>query len=126
MNRTKSIFSTASAVFLIATGPAYAHEAKPMHGGIVTEINEVQYELVAKPDVLTLYVRDEDKPVDVKGGSATLILMKGSDKAKVKLVPAGGNKLEAKGDFKLDPGTKVAANVTAAGKTVQNVKFKLK
>lgn len=126
MSFTKNLLLTAATALLLTMNAVYAHEAKPMHGGIVTEVSEVQYELVAKPDVITLYVRDEDKPVDVAGGSATVTLLTGSEKTDVKLVPAGGNKLEAKGNFKLSPGTKVAASVTAAGKTVQNVKFKLK
>jgi hypothetical protein len=125
MNLAKRLFLSAATGLLLLCGAAFAHEAKPMHDGIVTEINEVQYELVAKPDVLTLYVRDEDKPVDVKGGAATLVLMTGSEKTEVKLLPAGGNKLEARGKFRLRPGTKIAASVTAAGKTVHNVKFKL-
>ncbi|MES2932684.1 MAG: hypothetical protein V4805_04270 [Pseudomonadota bacterium] len=104
---------------------AHPHDVKPKFGGIVSVVKDVNYELVAKPDSITLYVNDHDQPVDVKGGSATLTLLSGSDKTEVKLAPAEGNKLEAKGVFKLVPGTKVAATVTAAGKTVNNVKFKL-
>jgi hypothetical protein len=126
MNLAQKSMLSITAALLVVTSSVSAHEAKPMHGGVVTEVSEVQYELVAKPEILTLYVRDEDKPVDVKGGSATVTLMTGSEKTEVKLAPAGGNKLEAKGNFKLVAGTKVAASVTAAGKTVQNVKFKLK
>lgn len=104
---------------------AHPHDAKPKFGGVVTVVKDVNYELVAKPDSMTLYVNDHDQPVDVKGGSATLTLLSGAEKTEVRLAPAGGNKLEAKGTFKLAPGTKVAASVTTGGKTINNVKFKL-
>jgi hypothetical protein len=39
------------------------------------------------------------------------------------LSPAGDNKLEAKGAFKVAPGTKAVAVVTLAGKPAQSVRF---
>jgi hypothetical protein len=49
-----------------------------------------------------------------------------SSKQDIALTPAGKNKLEAKGNYKVDPGTKVVAKVSLAGKAVQNVRFTLK
>lgn len=117
---------------LFAALPAFAavaadeHDHKPKFGGIVTEVKEVQYELVAKPDSIAIYVEDHGKKVDTKGGSATLTLLSASDKSEVKLAPAGENKLEAKGTFKVAPGTKGIASVTLAGKPAQTVRFILK
>lgn len=101
------------------------HDAKPMHGGVVSVVKDVNYELVAKPDTIALYVIDHGKPVSTKNGTATLTLLSGTEKAEVKLEPAGENKLEAKGTFKVQPGTKVAGTVKLEGKTA-NVKFALK
>lgn len=56
----------------------------------------------------------------------TLTLLSASYKADVKLVPGGENKLQAKGDFKVQPGTKVAGLVKMGGKPGQNVRFTLK
>lgn len=105
-------------------GSEHAHDAKPAYGGIVSVIKDVNYELVAKPDTITLYVTDHGKPVDTKNTSATLTLLSAADKSEVKLVPAGGNKLEAKGNFKVEKGTKVVASVTNGGKP-QSVRFTL-
>lgn len=106
-------------------GGEHAHDAKPTYGGVVAVVKDVNYELVAKPDTITLYVTDHGKPVDMKGGSATLTLLSSTEKSEVKLAPAGENKLEAKGNFKVEKGTKVVASVNSGGKP-QSVRFTLK
>ncbi|WP_151638593.1 MULTISPECIES: hypothetical protein [Noviherbaspirillum] len=106
-------------------GGEHAHDAKPANGGVVSVVKDVNYELVAKSDTLTLYITDHGKPVDTKDASATLTLLSASDKSEVKLAPAGENKLQAKGTFKVDKGTKVVASVTTGGKP-QSVRFTLK
>lgn len=107
-------------------GSEHAHDAKAQYGGVVTVVKDVNYELVGKPDSITLYINDHGKPVDTKGAMATVTLLSASDKADVTLMPAGGNKFEAKGVFKAGPGTKAVAKVTLAGKSAQNVRFTLK
>jgi len=97
---------------------------KPMQGGVLTTVKDVDYELVAKPDVLQLYMRDHGKPVDVSKTTAKVTLLSGADKQEVDLKPTG-DKLEAKGTFKISPGTKVVAQVISAGKT-SSVRFVLK
>ncbi|MBX3624093.1 MAG: hypothetical protein KF892_03690 [Rhizobacter sp.] len=104
---------------------SHAHEAKPAYGGVVSVVKDVNYELVAKADTLTLYVSDHGKPVDLKGASAKLTLLSASDKADVTLAPAG-DRLEAKGSFKVGAGTKVAGQVTLAGGAATSVRFTLK
>ncbi len=103
----------------------HPHDAKPAYGGVVSVVKDVNYELVAKPDTITLYVANHGKQVDTKNASATLTLLSASDKAEVKLTPAGENMLQAKGNFKVDKGTKVVASVTTGGKP-QSVRFTLK
>jgi hypothetical protein len=78
----------------------HAHEHKPLHGGLVVEVKDMDYELVAKPTVIQLHLRDHGKPA--------------------------GDKLEATGTFKVGPGTKVVALVTIAGKPAGTVRFALK
>lgn len=106
-------------------GGEHAHDAKPAYGGVVSVVKDVNYELVAKPDTITLYVTDHGKPVDTKDATATLTLLSASDKSEVKLAPAGENKLQAKGTFKVEKGTKVIASVATGGKP-QSVRFTLK
>ena len=125
------LISTTFALMLMASGVVFAadkhdhgHEDKPLHGGLVTEIKDMEYELVAKPDVLQLYVRDHGKPVDVSTATAKITLLSGSDKQEIDLKPSG-DKLEAKGSFKVAPGTKVVAQVNLASKAA-TARFVLK
>lgn len=106
-------------------GAEHPHDAKPAYGGVVSVVKDVNYELAAKPDTITLYVTDHGKPVDTKGATATLTLLSASDKSEVKLSPAGENKLQAKGTFKVEKGTKVVAAVATGGGKPQNVRFTL-
>jgi hypothetical protein len=103
----------------------HAHEHKPMHGGVVVEVKDIDYELVAKPTMIQLHLRDHGKPADVSKASAKLTLLTGTEKQEVELRPAG-DKLEALGTFKVGPGTKVVALVTIAGKSAGTVRFALK
>jgi hypothetical protein len=103
----------------------HAHEHKPMHGGVVVEVKDIDYELVAKPTMIQLHLRDHGKPANVSKASAKLTLLTGTEKQEVELKPAG-DKLEASGAFKVGPGTKVVALVTIAGKSAGTVRFALK
>lgn len=107
---------------------AHKHDEKTHaghHGGVVAMAGHTEYELVAKPDALTIHVSEEEKPVSTEGASGTLTLL-GKDKASATLVPAGGNRLEAKGAFKLAPGTRVVATITLQGHKSDQVRFTLK
>jgi len=93
----------------------HAHEHKPLHGGVVVEVKDVDYELVAKPTTIQIHVRDHGKRADVSKASAKVTLLTGTEKQEVELKPAG-DKLEATGTFKVGPGTKAVAVVTIDGK----------
>lgn len=109
-----SLALAASATAFAADG--HSHDPKPLHGGVVVEVKDIEFELVARPDALQLHLRDHGKMVDVNKGSAKLTLLSGADKQEVELKPAG-DKLEAKGSFKLTPNTKAVAMVLLAGKS---------
>jgi hypothetical protein len=102
----------------------HGHEHKPLHGGIVTEVKDMDFELVAKTDSIQLYLRDHGKPVDVSKASAKLTLLSGSQTQEVNL-QADSDKLSAKGSFSISSGTKVVAQVNYAGKAI-NARFVLK
>ena len=120
-----------AALALATTGAAFAadnhahgHEHKPLHGGLVVEVKDMDYELVARPDSLQLHLRDHGKAVDVSKVTAKLTLLSGTEKQQVELKPAG-DKLEAKGSFKVAAGTKVVAVVSLGGKS-STARFVLK
>lgn len=103
----------------------HSHEHKPLHGGVVVEVKDMDYELVAKPTTIQLHLRDHGKPADVTKASAKLTLLNGTEKQDVELKQAG-DKLEATGTFKVGPGTKAVAVVTIGGKPAGTVRFALK
>lgn len=117
----------ASIAFALA-GSAFAagdkHDHKPLHGGVVVEVKDMDYELVAKPTMIQLHLRDHGKAADLSKATAKLTLLTGTEKQEVELKPAG-DKLEATGSFKVGPGTKAVAIVTVGGKP-STARFTLK
>lgn len=108
-------------------GGNHQHDHKPLHGGIVAEASDLDFELLlSRPGQITLYVRDHGKPLALNGASARLTLLSGSDKREASLVAVGGERLEAQGDFKLAAGSKVVALVQLPGRKPVNVRFALK
>ena len=129
MNRTIAVIASAFALSAFAQSKdAHKHgdEHKPKFGGLVKEVKEIQYELVAKPDVIIVYVEDHGKKVDTKGASGKVTLRHGSDRSEGTLAPAGDNKLEAKGKFNVAPGTTAIVAVKRAGQAEETVRFTLK
>ncbi len=119
-------------VALVVTGGASAagdshkpgDDHAPKHGGVVTATRLMDYELVARPTVIQLYLRDHGKVADVSKATAKVTLLAGTEKQEVELKPAG-DKLEATGSFKVGPGTKAVIVVTVAGKPA-TARFTLK
>ncbi|MDZ7596198.1 MAG: hypothetical protein U0932_16265 [Thiobacillus sp.] len=127
-----SIFSLCAAAALAAAlnaAPVFAgagHDHGPKYGGVVREVRNVAYELVAKPDSLTLYVSDHGKPIATQGAQAEALIYAGNDKATVKLEPAGENRMVAKGNFKVGVGVRVVLTTTLPGKPPAKATFNLK
>lgn len=124
------LYAPLLALTLLAGTAAQAggnHDHKPLHGGIVAEASDLDFELLlSRPGQLTLYVRDHGKPLPLNGASARLTLLSGADKREALLAPVGGERLEAQGDFKLAAGSKVVALVQLPGRKPVNVRFALK
>lgn len=102
------------------------HAHGPKHGGVAREVGKLTYELVAKPDVLTLHVSDHGKPVSTRGATAEAVIYAGNDKTAVKLEPAGENTLVAKGGFKTGVGVRVAVTVALEKRKETRLTFNLK
>ena len=106
-----------SGLAFAAGGHDHGHEHKPLHGGIVTEVKDMDYELVAKPEQIQLFVRDHGKPVNISKGSAKLTVLSGNQKQEISLLP-DGDRFLAKGTFVITPGTKAVAQVSLDGPAV--------
>lgn len=104
----------------------HAHDHKPLYGGVVAEAKDLNFELVAKADSLTLYVVDHGKPVATEGGRATATVYAGNQKTIVPLEPVAENKFVAKGNFKSGVGVRVAVVVALTGKPETKLHFRLK
>ena len=121
------LIAAAALAAAFTVSPAFAGGGHgPKYGGVVRELHNVSYELVAKPDSLTLYVSDHDKPIPTQGATAEAVIYAGSEKPVVKLEPAGDNRMLAKGSFKVGVGVRVMLTTTLPGKTPAKASFNLK
>lgn len=123
----KQLFQAAVlALSALTLNTAMAHgAAKPRHGGIVQEVNDVSFELVAEADAATIYLIDHDEPMSSTGISGKLTVLNGTQKTEVDFKSAGDDKLRATG-VKLTSGAKVVAVLNnVEGKTV-TVRFTIK
>ena len=93
------------------------HELKPMHGGVIVEAKDIDVELVAKPDSLSLYLTDHGKPLPIDGGTAKLTVLIGSEKKDYELLP-NGEKFELKGNFFIPKGARAIAVVKIKVKVI--------
>jgi hypothetical protein len=114
---------------LLATAvasPAFAAEDHaPKHGGVVVETKAGDMELVAKSDLIIIHVSDHGKPMKLTSATGKVTVFNGNDKTEAPLALAG-DKLEAKGSFKVGAGTKVLADVALNGKPAVAARFTLK
>jgi hypothetical protein len=92
--------------------PVLAHgSTKPQHGGVVQMNGETLFELVAQPAGVSLYMIDEDEPVNAAGMTAKLSVTAGGKRSDVAMAALKGNQFFAKG-LKLPKGANVGVQVT--------------
>jgi hypothetical protein len=103
------------------------HDHSPKHGGIIAEGKAFDVEFVGKADSLALHVSDHGKPMSVKGATAKITMLNGTNKTEAELKPSeDGSKLEAKGSFTVAKGTKVISVITLAGKSPTTSRFEIR
>lgn len=102
-----------------------AEDHTPKHGGVVVETKAGDLELVAKPDLIVIYVRDHGKAMKLTSASGKVTVFAGNDKTEAPIALVG-DKLEAKGSFKVAPGNKALAEVSINGKPAVAARFTLK
>lgn len=99
--------------------PAYAQDKHgdhaPKYGGVVVETKAGELELVAKLDLIQIYVGDHGKPIKFISGTGKATVFNGNEKTEAALALMG-DRLEAKGRFKAAAGAKVLAEVSLNGK----------
>ncbi len=93
------------------------HELKPVHGGVMVEAKDVDVELVAKSEILAIYLSDHGKPLSPEGGNAKLTILNGSDKKDYDLLSTG-DRFELKGFFSVPKGSKAIAVIKLKSKVI--------
>ena len=120
---------TFAAALLVASAialPAFAAEDHaPKHGGVVVETKAGDMELVAKPDLIVIHVSDHGKAMKLSSATGKVTVFNGNDKTEAPLALAG-DKLEAKGSFKVGAGAKVLVEVALNGKPAVSARFTLR
>lgn len=116
------------ALVVFASGPVMAaddHGHAPKNGGIVVPTKAGDFEIVAQPELLQVYFTDHGKALQLEGAKAKITLLNGAEKSEAELLPAG-NKMEARGSFKVAKGTKGVVVLTLVGKPPATARFAVK
>ena len=103
-------------LWLCATAAA-AHEGKGPHGGPVADAGKFYVEVIAAKDQLQVYVYDDatGKPVAVKDAHATAVLLAGTQKETVTLMPdKDDNELSGKTSEAATAGARVVVVIEMA------------
>ncbi len=124
--KSKFTFLAALTLAAMVAAPVKASgDHTPKNGGLMVETKAGDFEIVAKPDSLQIFFTDHGKSVKFDGAKAKVTLLNGTEKSEAELLPAG-NKMEAKGSFKVAKGTKGIAVLTLAGKPPATARFEIK
>ena len=121
----KTLFAPLLIATALALSAFAAEDHAPKHGGVVVETKAGDLELVAKPELIVIHVSDHGKPMKLTSATGKVTVFNGNDKTEAPLALVG-DKLEAKGSFKLGAGTKVLADLAVNGKPAVAARFTLK
>ena len=107
--------------FVFLAAPAFAHDAKPLNGGRVIFAGNFHVELVAKGDVVEVYLIDHhNKPMSLAGHKGVAILSVDGKSQRIVLQTADGARLVGKAESPLPAEPKAVVQITPPeGKTVQ-------
>lgn len=133
----KTLSSLFAALALAVGGAAFAHDdatlhgMKAPHGGQLRAAGAHHYELVvaapgSKGDALpvSVYVTDHaGTKVPVAGGSGSVTLLSGGQKATIALQPAGDNELKGSGAYVPKHDLKAIVSVTLPGQPAGQARF---
>ena len=119
----KLIALSAIALSLTLSGQAFAHGAKPKHGGVMQSAGDISFELVSKDGKAVIYVEDHGVNLATAGATGTMTVLAGTKKSVAALVPIGANGLTSKTALQLERGAKVVASITLLGREALSVRF---
>jgi len=94
------------------------------HDGQLRMAGMQHYELVVKPNAVTVYLTDHaGTKIPSSGATGTATILSGKYKANVKLTPAGDNIMKGTGKFALTPDMKVVVSIALPGQAAEQARF---
>lgn len=138
MMKTKTlIYAAAAGLLFFAGSSAFAHSdeyldtQKTPNDGQQRMAGIYHFELVvakdskeAKDNPVVVYVTDHaNAKISTVGAGGTATILAGKQKASIKLVPDGDNRLKGVGKYASTPDMKVVVAVTLPGKTAEQARF---
>ena len=138
MKQLKSLmFSAAASVLMLAGSTVLAHTddvlaaQKAPNGGQQRMAGAYHFELVvagdskeARDNPVVVYVTDHaGAKVPTVGAGGTATILAGKQKASVKLVPDGENRLKGVGRYAATADMKVVVSITLSGKAAEQARF---
>ena len=93
---------------------AHAEHGQPQYGGVVAEAGEMQFEVVGKDGLLTVYLSNHGNPIPAAGATGKLVAMAGTNKSEFELKAAGDSRLQGSGS--IPAGAKLLISVQWVGK----------
>ena len=136
MKRTLRVIAAAS-VFGLASSSPLAHSdevldtQKAPNGGQLRMAGVYHFELVVAKDSketkegpVVVYVTDHaGAKIPTVGAGGTATILAGKQKASVKLVPDGDNRLKGMATYSSTPDMKVVVSITLPGKSAEQARF---
>lgn len=125
------IFAAAASMIVLASSTVFAHTdayldtQKAPNGGQLRLAGAYHLELVvAKESQVVVHVTDHaGAKVSTVGAGGTATILAGKQKATVKLVPDGDNRLKGVGKYASTADMKVVVAITLAGRTAEQARF---
>lgn len=131
------LISIAAGALVLAGSTAFAHNddyldtQKSTNGGQTRMANAYHFELVvakdskeAKENAVVVYITDHaNAKIPTVGANGTATILAGKQKATVKLVPDGDNRLKGMASYASTADMKVVVTITLPGKAAESARF---
>jgi len=112
---------------ILAVTPSLAHgPTKGPNGGQLRDAGAYHLELAVRQDEVTLFVSDgDDKPLEVAGAKASVVVVAAGRNENLSLAAGRGNRMLAKASQPIPAGARIAVTLTMPGRAPVSARFQL-